>query len=84
MLYTARFMTITCNVRPEWRGRIPAVVHIDGTARPQVVTRDRNPLYYDILKAYEKQTGIPVLINTSFNDLMKNPSSIRPGNAPLP
>jgi len=67
MLYTARFMTITCNVRPEWRGKIPAVVHIDGTARPQVIVRDRNPLYYDILKAYEKRTGIPVLINTSFN-----------------
>jgi len=67
MLYTARFMTITCNVRPEWRGRIPAVVHIDGTARPQIITRDRNPLYYDILKVYEKRTGIPVLINTSFN-----------------
>lgn len=67
MLYTARFMTITCNVRPEWRDRIPAVVHIDGTARPQIIVRRQNPLYYDILKAYEKRTGIPVLINTSFN-----------------
>lgn len=63
----ARFMTITCAVRPEWRDRIPAVVHVDGTARPQVIRRADNPLYYDILAAYKQATGIPVLINTSFN-----------------
>ncbi len=65
--YACRFMTITCNVRQEWRERIPAVVHVDGTARPQVVTREVNPLYYDVLGAFERQTGIPVLVNTSFN-----------------
>lgn len=46
----------------------PAVVHIDGTARPQVISRENNPFYYDILKAYHKISGIPTLINTSFNE----------------
>ncbi|MBW8269065.1 carbamoyltransferase C-terminal domain-containing protein [Caldovatus aquaticus] len=67
LLYTARFMTVTCDVREEWRERIPAVVHVDGTARPQVLARAANPTYYDILEAYERATGLPVLINTSFN-----------------
>jgi carbamoyltransferase len=65
--YAARFMTITCAVRDEWRQRIPAVVHVDGTARPQVIERHQNPLYYDILAAYKALTGVPVLVNTSFN-----------------
>lgn len=67
MRYAARFMTITCNVRPDWRDRIPAVIHVDGTARPQIIERDANPLYFDILARYKQLTGIPVLINTSFN-----------------
>ncbi|MSO89060.1 MAG: hypothetical protein EXQ89_03710 [Rhodospirillaceae bacterium] len=65
--YASRFMTITCLVRPEWRERIQAVVHVDGTARPQVAERKTNPLYYDILTDYEARTGLPVLVNTSFN-----------------
>jgi carbamoyltransferase len=65
--YAARFMTITCNVKPEWRGRIPAVVHVDGSARPQVIEREPNPLYFNILGAFERRTGLPVLVNTSFN-----------------
>ena len=65
--YAARFMTTTCGVKPDWRHRIPAVVHVDGTARPQVIAREQNPLYYDILKDYAARSGIPVLINTSFN-----------------
>ncbi len=65
--YASRFMTITCLVRPEWRERIPGVVHVDGTARPQVAERKTNPLYYDILTEYEARTGLPVLVNTSFN-----------------
>jgi carbamoyltransferase len=67
MLYAARFMTTTCRVRPGWQNRIPAVVHVDGTARPQVIERRQNSLYYDILAAYKARTGVPVLINTSFN-----------------
>lgn len=65
--YAARFMTITCQVRPEWRQRIAAVVHVDNTARPQVIRREQNPLYYDVLTEFAQRTGVPVLINTSFN-----------------
>lgn len=65
--YAARFMTTTCRVRDAWRDRIPATVHVDGTARPQVIARGPNPLYYDIVGAYAALSGIPVLINTSFN-----------------
>ena len=62
-----RYMTTACNVRPAWRERIPAVVHVDHSARPQVVARASNPLYYDIITAFERTTGLPVLVNTSFN-----------------
>ena len=65
--YTARYMTVTCNVRAEWRHRIPAVVHVDGTARPQVIRREDNPTYYDILRRFEEISGLPCAINTSFN-----------------
>ncbi len=65
--YACRFMTITCNVKPEWRARIAAVVHVDGSARPQTIARDANPLYYDVLEAFERESGLPVLVNTSFN-----------------
>ncbi len=65
--YACRFMTITCNVKPEWRNRIAAVVHVDGSARPQIIERKPNPLYYDILNAFERESGLPVLVNTSFN-----------------
>jgi carbamoyltransferase len=65
--YACRFMTITCNVKSEWRQRIAAVVHVDGSARPQTIERETNPLYYDILTAFERESGLPVLVNTSFN-----------------
>ena len=65
--YAMRFMTITCAVRPEWAARIPAVVHVDGTARPQIIRRAGNPLYYDILAAFKAATGLPAMVNTSFN-----------------
>ena len=65
--YAAKFMTITCGVKSVWRNRIPAVVHVDGTARPQIINRETNPLYFDILQEFKEQTGLPVLINTSFN-----------------
>ena len=47
--------------------RIPAVRHVDGTARIQTISRSQNPLYYDLTAAFERQTGVPVLVNTSFN-----------------
>jgi carbamoyltransferase len=65
--YAARFMTITCAVRPRWRERIPAVVHVDNTARPQIIRDADNPLFAAILRRFRERTGIPVLINTSFN-----------------
>ena len=65
--YAMRFMTITCKVRDKWRDKIPAVVHIDGTARPQIVYAEDNTLYADILRRYKQITGLPVLVNTSFN-----------------
>ena len=65
--YAGRFMTITCNVKQSWRPRIPAVVHVDGTARPQIICRTHNPLYYDILAAFKRKSGLPTMINTSFN-----------------
>jgi carbamoyltransferase len=61
------FMLIAKNVRPEWRDRIPAIVHVDGTARVQTVREQTNPALYRLLKEFEALTGVPVLINTSFN-----------------
>ncbi|MDO9059409.1 MAG: carbamoyltransferase C-terminal domain-containing protein, partial [Bradyrhizobium sp.] len=61
------FMLIAKSVRPEWRDRIPAIVHVDGTARVQTVREQTNPVLYRLLKEFEALTGVPVLINTSFN-----------------
>lgn len=61
------FMTITCDVKREWRDRIPAVVHVDGTARPQSVSRATNPRYWKLIEAYRARSGIPLVLNTSFN-----------------
>jgi len=61
------FMLIAKPVRPEWRDRIPAIVHVDGTARVQTVRESTNPTLYRLLKEFEALTGVPVLINTSFN-----------------
>ncbi|WP_166268467.1 carbamoyltransferase family protein [Marinobacter caseinilyticus] len=65
--HTAEFMTITFDCTEFMRDSCPAAVHVDGTARPQLVRREVNSGYYDILKEYEKLSGIPSLINTSFN-----------------
>ncbi len=64
---TARFMTITFPCTPLMKDEAPAVVHIDGTARPQIIHENDNPEYYQILNAYYQLTGIPTLVNTSFN-----------------
>src|SRR2546430_14365471 len=53
--------------RPGGRKRIPAVIHVDGTARPQIIRDAENPLYADILRRFRAATGLPVLVNTSFN-----------------
>ncbi len=62
------FMIIVYKVRPEWKGRLSAITHEDGTGRVQTVRRDENALYYDLITAFEKRTGTPVLLNTSFNE----------------
>jgi carbamoyltransferase len=62
-----RFMTITCDCTPQMRKDSPAAVHVDGTARPQIIRRQDNETYYRILEEYHRITGIPTLINTSFN-----------------
>ncbi|RZN32702.1 carbamoyltransferase C-terminal domain-containing protein [Bradyrhizobium sp. Leo121] len=61
------FMLIAKPVRPEWRDKIPAIVHVDGSARVQTVREATNPRLYRLLKEFEALTGVPVLINTSFN-----------------
>jgi carbamoyltransferase len=65
--YAAMFMTITFDMKEEWVKKAPAVAHIDKTARPQLVTADSNPRYYAFLKAYHRLSGLPLVINTSFN-----------------
>ena len=64
---TAEFMTVTFDCTDLMKGHSPAAVHVDGTARPQLVTPKSNPSYHKLISAYEKRTGIPVVINTSFN-----------------
>jgi carbamoyltransferase len=61
------FMILTNPVRPEKRGIIPSVTHVDGSARPQTVEKDTNPLYWNLINEFGKRTGVPVLMNTSFN-----------------
>jgi carbamoyltransferase len=60
-------MLLVMRVRPEWRDRIPAIVHVDGTARVQTVRREHNERLYRLLKEFDALTGVPVLLNTSFN-----------------
>ena len=61
------FMILTAQVRPEKRGVIPSVTHVDGSARPQTVERDVNPLYWRLIHEFGERTGVPVVMNTSFN-----------------
>lgn len=65
--FTAQFMTVTTDCTAIMKETCPAAVHVDGTARPQLIKREMNPGYYDIIKEYQKLTSIPTLINTSFN-----------------
>jgi carbamoyltransferase len=61
------FMLFVYDVLPDRADRIPAVRHVDGTARIQTINRQQNTVYYDLLKAFGTRTGVPVLVNTSFN-----------------
>jgi carbamoyltransferase len=73
------FMTLAYSVRPEKRDKIPAPTHVDGTGRLQTVTREANPRYWSLIKAFEQLTGVPVVLNTSFND--NEPIVCRPEEA---
>ena len=61
------FMLFTVPVRPSAKEVIPAVVHVDGTARVQTVDHDTNPRFRKLLETFNRKTGVPVLLNTSFN-----------------
>jgi carbamoyltransferase len=66
--YPSPFMNLAYPVRPEKRALMPAPTHVDGTARLQTVSRRTNPLYWALIKEFEKLAGVPVLLNTSFNE----------------
>jgi len=73
------FMNLAYSVLPVQRDKIPAPTHVDGTGRLQTVTREANPRYYELIREFEKQTGVPVVLNTSFND--NEPIVCRPEEA---
>lgn len=66
--YTSPFMVMAYKIKPSKRVVIPAVTHGDGTGRLQTVEKDVSPLYWKLIKAFERETGVPVLLNTSFNE----------------
>jgi carbamoyltransferase len=66
--HPSSFMLHVYKIRPEKRAHLCAVNHVDNTGRLQTVSRDENPLYYDLIRAFERKTGIPVVLNTSFNE----------------
>jgi carbamoyltransferase len=61
------FMTIVCRVREERTQQIPAVTHVDGTARVQTVSRTHNPRFWTLIHEFNELTGVPIVLNTSFN-----------------
>jgi carbamoyltransferase len=63
-----RYMLFTCPVHPERAARIPAVLHVDGTSRVQTVSAQDNPRYHRLISCFESITGVPMVLNTSFND----------------
>jgi carbamoyltransferase len=73
------FMLHVYEIRPAWRERLSAVNHVDNTGRLQSVARDENPLYFDLIQGFERRTGIPVVLNTSFNE--NEPIVCRPEEA---
>ncbi|MBV8562038.1 MAG: carbamoyltransferase [Actinobacteria bacterium] len=66
--YTSPFMVLVYKTRPEKRDAVPAVDHVDGTGRVQTVERDVSPRYYRLIEEFGRQTGVPIVLNTSFNE----------------
>ncbi len=77
--YPVPFMEKVYDIKREKRAAIPAVTHVDGTGRLQSVSRECNPLYYKLIQTFEKKTGVPILLNTSFNE--NEPIVSTPGEA---
>ncbi|HFB98987.1 MAG TPA: carbamoyltransferase [Bryobacterales bacterium] len=77
--YEVPFMLQVYQIRPERRAQIPAVTHVNGSGRLQTIRREQNPLYYDVIAAFGRRTGVPVLLNTSFNE--NEPVVCRPEEA---
>ena len=77
--YPSPFMVMAYRIRPEQRARIPGIVHQDGTGRLQTVEQDVNPLYWSLISEFAQITGIPMLLNTSFNE--NEPIVARPAQA---
>ena len=62
------YMNIVLNFKDDKKDLVPAVVHVDGTARVQTVTENDNSWYYNFIKKWDEKTGVPIVLNTSFND----------------
>ena len=73
------FMLHVYKIRPEKRAQLCAVNHVDNTGPSADVSREENPLYYDLIQAFERKTGLPVMLNTSFNE--NEPIVCTPGEA---
>ena len=78
--YPARYMLYVMPVRPEHRATLPAITHVDGTARVQTVFKAHNPLYYGLIERFGQATGVPIVLNTSFN-MRGEPIVTTPANA---
>src|SRR5262245_20282201 len=78
--YPARFMLLVVPVKPEHHATLPAITHVDGSGRLQTVFKDASPLYYSLIERFGKATGVPVILNTSFN-LKGEPVVTTPANA---
>ena len=73
------FMMQVYPIKAEKSSVIPAVTHVDGSGRLQTISKDGNPLYHQLISAFDKKTGVPILLNTSFNE--NEPIVLRPAEA---
>ena len=78
--YPARYMLYVVPVRPEHHSTLPAITHVDGTGRLQTVFKEQSPRYYSLIERFGQATGVPVVLNTSFN-LKGEPIVNTPANA---